>query len=177
MTDPTTEPLPRRVSLGVYGWISHYSLSLYLSAISIVCLYFATVDGPGQRRHDPNLLWVAVPASVVAYGFAWIRTRSLGFTILKTADGAADNYRKILEVMVEQDWRVREFRDGEMISAQVRAPWSDLTWGELITVRMHGSYVALNCVGDPYSGPSGSRTDSSRAKLEKDLVVGALRII
>jgi hypothetical protein len=79
--------------------------------------------------------------------------------------------------MEGKGWQVSDRSDGEMISARVSARWTELTWGELVTVRFSGSYVAINCIGDPYAGRSGSRTDSSRAKTEMDLMVSALRII
>jgi hypothetical protein len=97
--------------------------------------------------------------------------------VFQTRDTAAENYKRVLEVVVLNDWNISDDRAGELIAARVKAPWTALTWGELVTVQFAGSQVGINCIGDPYAGRNGSWTDTSRTKAEKDIVVRALRVI
>jgi hypothetical protein len=183
---PSTSPLDDRVGVispSTACLAARFRLDRLLRSVTLPCLHFYLLPvfrsrrWPGTRRHDPRLWWFSLASGLVAYGFAWIKWRRLRFTVFQTADDAVGNYEKVMGVIEAQGWLISDKREGEMIAARVRARWSDFTWGELVTVQFLGSQVAINCVGDPYAGRSGSRTDEARTKAEMDLLTRALRVI
>jgi hypothetical protein len=168
---------PTRAALRIWGWMGRYRLSFYFACISVFCSYFGIADLVSGKKHNPNLWWgVAISATLAL--FLWFaQRRRLRYTVFQTSDGAAENYRRVLDVAVSNDWTICDDRKNELIAARIKAPWTALTWGELVTVEFSGSQVCINVVGDPYAGTSGSRTDAARAKAEIDAVVRVLRII
>ena len=175
----TVEPtsLPTRAPLRASGLVGQYTFSFFLACISACCIYWGVVDLIGRKTHTANMWWPAILSATLALVLGYARRQRLRYTVFQTLDGAAENYRKVLEVAVSSDWNICDDKKNKLIAARIKAPWTALTWGELVTVQFSGSQVGINVIGDPYAGGSGSRTDAARARAEMDTVVHVLRVI
>jgi hypothetical protein len=169
--------LPTRAPLRPSGWVGQYTFSFFLAGISVCCIYWGVADLIGGKKHPTNMWLPAILSATLATILGYARRRRLRYTVFQTLDGSAENYRKVLEVAVSSDWDICDDKKNALIAARIKAPWTALTWGELVTVQFSGSLVGINVIGDPYAGGSGSRTDAARARAEMDTVIHVLRVI
>src|SRR5258706_5948471 len=163
MTTAAPSGFPARVRLSWLGWVNHYFIGLVLAGLSVAALIGAA---SGKQLHDSGPWWIAGICATVAYPVLVSQRRRLAFTVYETLDDARENYAKVIGLIERKQWDVIASTPGSSISATVRAKWTELTWGDLVTVVFIGSRVAINSIGNPYAGPHGGATWKDRAESE-----------
>jgi hypothetical protein len=136
---------PPRLKLKGSEFYTHYALSFVLLAPTIAAIYslathkYVSTAIPGIRTIS---LWTLAASALSA----WIQTKALRFRVLQTSENARVNYQKVMEAIGKTNWHLSQHRVDSQIVATVPG---NVSWGERVEVRFHGTYVYVNSICDP----------------------------
>ena len=145
----------------------------------IGCVLFVTPTKP-EDAVDSASEWSGLGVLVVCVlGIAALvlkrQLRVLALERHETRHEAEENRRRLLLLAKKEGWRV-SVADAAHVRLHVPARWNDLCWGEMVSVFLHGNWVALNSICDPTrSSPSLASFGRNARNVER--VKDALEII
>jgi hypothetical protein len=147
--------LPTRLSFTGWDWLNHHSFPIQLAGLVVVlvgCVLFVTPSTPENAIDSPSE-WSGLGVLVVCcLGFAALvlrrQRRVLALQQYETRQDAEENRRRLLVLAKNEGWRV-SVADSAHIRLHVPARWSDLCWGEMVSVFLERNWVALNSICDP----------------------------
>ena len=148
-------PLPTRLSLTGWDWLGHYGFPIQLpglAAVMVGSVLFVIPSKP-ESAVDTASEWSGLAALVICFmGVAALvlkrQRRVLALQHYETRQDAEENRRRLLVLAKNEAWRVG-VADSAHVRLHVPARWSDLCWGEMVSVFLDGNCVALNSICDP----------------------------
>jgi len=173
----TRSMLPLKLQLRGWDWFGHYRFPIFLAAIAVTLLYCALfVPSPVPGETGTDLAVLAILPVVASMFIALRQRRVLGLQHYATHGDANSNFKLVVELARAEGWKPGEYQSEKFIRLHVPACWSDLCWGELVTVVFDGNDVAISSICDPTkANPSLTSWGRNAGNLEK--VKHVLRII